>query len=98
MTRPDRNEGALQAVVDHRVLKDLEKYIIPTINRSHPVAPSSLLEGMAGSGNLEVTKRPAVHNDAVAIRAMMSLQCYRRRLALYYNGVMHLRAPTLVDF
>lgn len=85
ITKPDQYDGASPRTIDHRVLKSLDKLIIPSRNFSRPAAPNFFLEAKSKSGSLDVAERQAAHNGAIGARAMMSLQSYPSQTLQYDN-------------
>ena len=83
---PDLFYGARPEQVDLKVRRDLGKHIIPSTDKSLPVAPNYFLEAKSHGGRLDVAKRQACHDGAIGARAMHSLRNYGATRPEYDNN------------
>jgi hypothetical protein len=94
--KPDLYYGASASEIDTRVQDDIGECIIPSTNKTQPVAPNKFLAGKAKSGNADVAQRQAMYDGAIGARSMHKLQNYGNA-APVYDGNAYSIASTYHD-
>jgi hypothetical protein len=84
--QPDFYYGARPDQLDPRVQKELNSYIIPSVNDKAPMLPNNFTEVKGPGGTQAVVKRQACYDGALGTRSMPQLQSYRQPEPVYDNN------------
>ncbi|KAK2593518.1 hypothetical protein QQS21_008784 [Conoideocrella luteorostrata] len=83
--KPDIYYGARPEQLDRSVRRELEAYIVPSLQHDLPIAPNIFL-GMKGSdGSAAVAKRQITYGMAIGERAQRSLRSYKAPGPIFDN-------------
>jgi hypothetical protein len=84
--QPDFYYGARPDQLDPRVQKELNSYIVPSVNDRAPMLPNNFTEGKGPGGTWAVVKRQVGYDGALGARGMQHLQSYGQPEPVYDNN------------
>ncbi|KAF2123689.1 hypothetical protein P153DRAFT_401739 [Dothidotthia symphoricarpi CBS 119687] len=85
---PDIYYGTRPELVDRRIRKTLDKFIIPSVSPGRPIVPNFAVAIKAPGGNVNVAKKQVTYDGALCARAMLHLASYGHP-ELDYHGLAH---------
>lgn len=74
--KPDLYHGSRPEKLDLAIREELGNLVVPSTQRTLPVAPNHFLEAKGKSGSLEVASRQITYDTALGARGLHALQTY----------------------